>query len=82
MWEEHTAQTTAVKFLHYILFGGSDCKYNWKLKSLKSKIYVNTYRIIHNNGFSYEELMSRRSAIYSSIIDAMLCILNGMETFE
>ena len=78
MWEEYSAQTTAVKLLHNFA--------KWlRLQiylEIKFKIYVNTYRIIHDNGFTFEELMAQRSAIYSSIIDAMICLLNGMETFE
>jgi hypothetical protein len=38
-----------------------------------------TFRILHQNGFSEDEMLHRKAAIYSNTIQSMAAILSGMK---
>lgn len=40
------------------------------------------FRIIHDNGFSSEEAMSKKNLIYGNVIEAMFHILSGMHKLK
>uniref|UniRef100_A0A914XKC7 Uncharacterized protein n=1 Tax=Plectus sambesii TaxID=2011161 RepID=A0A914XKC7_9BILA len=70
MVQEHLANQKIVKLL---LLGAGECGKSTVLKQM---------RILHDNGFSDEEIMQQRAVVFSNTVQSMALILRAMNTLN